>query len=353
MARNHHSLKLLCWASSMAVAIAFVAPAGAQVTDNPLDQFRTGSATQESGTGQLPSPTIGGTQKQLTQEEIDQLLQGYDVNVAPSPAEKKAEMEHQLREEAFKASLNGAFPLTPDQIMEVLDRYRETREVSQERIGGVPKPSITLETISLDPGTTPATIKLSPGHVTTLNILDSTGEPWPIKDISWGGDFEVIQPQEGAHVVRISPMKAHEVGNLSIQMVDLDTPVTFSLKTQLEEVQYRFDAQLPLYGPNATPPLIEGATITTKAGREDIVRILDGNPVSGTTKLTVTGVDGRTTAYELGGNYYIRTPLSLLSPGWSSSVRSADGTAVYAINKSPVILLSDQGKMVRAMIDYE
>jgi intracellular multiplication protein IcmK len=59
-------------------------------------------------------------------------------------------------------------------------------------------------------------------------------------------------------------------------------------------------------------------------------------------------VDGRTTAYEYESKTYVRTPLTLLSPGWSGSVSSADGMNVYAIANSPVLLLSDRGSVVRA-----
>ena len=48
------------------------------------------------------------------------------------------------------------------------------------------------------------------------------------------------------------------------------------------------------------------------------------------------------------GQTYLRTPLTLLSPGWSNSMTSADGMKVYEIRNTPVVLLSDKGKMVRA-----
>jgi intracellular multiplication protein IcmK len=47
---------------------------------------------------------------------------------------------------------------------------------------------------------------------------------------------------------------------------------------------------------------------------------------------------------------YIRTPLTLLSPGWDQSVSSADGMHVYAMAFAPVVLLSDDGRMMRAYI---
>jgi intracellular multiplication protein IcmK len=337
----------------------------AQTTANPLDRFRTDNpqnqtqqvntlnAVPPSNSGGLPAPTMGGMQQQgLTQEQINQALQDYNLGDDPTFEERQAEVERQARRQAFEAALNGALPLTADEILELLDRYRDVREASESRIGGAPDAEVVLKTVSLDPGASPHVIKLSPGHVTTLNIVDITGQPWPIQDISWGGNFEVIQPQEGEHVVRISPMKAHEVGNISVQLLELNTPIVFSLRTFLEDVHYRFDAQIPEMGPYSDTPIIDNFDITTKAGSEDIVDILNGTPSGDVIKLDVTGVDARTTAYDYNGQTFVRTPHTLLSPGWSSSVTSADGMTVYAIGQSPVLLLSDRGKMVRARIDY-
>jgi intracellular multiplication protein IcmK len=148
-------------------------------------------------------------------------------------------------------------------------------------------------------------------------------------------------------------MRAHEVGNMSVQLLDLDTPVTFMLQTQLDVVQYRFDAQIPEYGPNAETPLMEGGLdISARAGDTTLLKILDGVPPASTKKLDVTGVDGRTSVYDVDGTIYVRTPLTMLSPGWNNSITSADGTKVYVIGQSPVLLLSDKGNMVRARVDY-
>ena len=328
---------------------------------NPLDSFQPQdnegqTVPQQQATSRsnaVPSPTVGGMQEQgLSQAQVDQALQDYNFDSSMSMEEQQAEAEQKAREAAFEAMLNGAFPLKPEEIREILDVYKDVREARESRIGGAPQTAITLETVPLDPGSTPPVIQLSPNYVTTLNIVDMTGQPWPIQDMSWGGNFEVLQPEEGANIVRISPMRAHEVGNLSVRLLELNTPVIFSLRSDLGEVDVRFDAQIPEYGPYAEMPLIDNGHISATAGNEDIIRILDGVPPSTADKLDVEGVDQRTTVYDVSGQIYVRTPLTLLSPGWSSSIKSADGTSVYAIGQSPVLLLSDKGKMVRATVDY-
>lgn len=317
---------------------------------DPLAEFRRAQAADNAAANPnvTPTPTPGGMQQPATGQPGDQY---YNLDMTEADIEaKEAELQQKAREQAFDSALNGMMPMSPDQIRALLDKYKVTRQASEERIGGSPKPEVTVQTVSLEPGVTPPTIKLSPGHVTSVDMLDLTGQPWPVQDVSWGGNFEVISPGEGGHVIRISPMAATEVGNMSVQLVGLKTPVTFTLETQLDVVQYRFDARIPEYGPLASPPIIDPG-LTIEAGSDkSLTQILDGVPPAGTQKLSVSGVDARTSVFRLGDVTYLRTPLTLLSPGWSASVKSADGMTVYVVNNSPVFLLSDRGKMVRASV---
>lgn len=267
-----------------------------------------------------------------------------------NPVQKtEEEIEAEIREDAFKAALTGLLPLEPPEIRRVLERYDQTREAVEVPIYPYPEPQVVVKDVPLEPGIRPVEIRLATGHVTTVNFLDISGAPWPIQDISWAGNFEVLQPESGSNVVRITPMSEFAYGNLSVRMVESKTPVTFVLKTHREGVYYRMDARLPDYGPLATPPLID-AGITIAAGSPTITAILDGVPPRDAVRLQVSGVDGRTSAYRHGGMVYVRTPLTLLSPAWTASTRSADGTSVYSLGNAPVLLLSDNGRMVRARL---
>ena len=146
-------------------------------------------------------------------------------------------------------------------------------------------------------------------------------------------------------------MKEFARGNISLRMLGLATPLTFALQAGGNEVHYRFDARIPQSGPNAATPLIASGNINMTAGSDgNVSAILAGIPPKDSEIMSVDGVDARTTAYNLAGRLYVRTPLTLLSPTWQSSAQSADGMKVYVLDSSPVLLLSEQGTMVRAMI---
>ena len=282
----------------------------------------------------LDLPVPGGVLSPMTPSGLSEV-----------PEQNSAE----IREEAFNAALTGLLPMEPDEIRRVLKRYDQTREAVEIPVYPYPEPEIAIIDVPIDPGTRPVEIKLATGHVTTVNFLDASGAPWPVQDLTWAGNFEVVAPEEGSNIIRITPMGEFAYGNVSIRMLEMKTPITFILKTRRDGVYYRVDARLPDYGPLATPPIIDGG-ITLAAGDTNMTSVLEGIPPQDIIKLVVEGADGRTSAFKQGSDIYVRTPLTLLSPAWAGSVRSADGMNVYMIRNAPVLLLSDQGRMVRVRL---
>ncbi len=265
--------------------------------------------------------------------------------------EKSAEeLEDSFRNEAFDQALKTLLPLKPDEIRTLLEHFDRTVESTQLPVHPNPRPELVVKNISLDPGVAPLVVKLAYGYVTTVSLLDASGQPWPIEDISWVGDFIIEESTvyDQTHILRISPESKFAHGNISMRLVGLNAPVIMTLETNRELVHYRFDAVVPQAGPSAETPIIDQGGITLAAGDPDMSIALGGVIPPGAESLDVVGTDGRTTAYTYNGLTYVRTPLTLLSPGWDSSVTSADGTKIYALEETPVILLSDRGRMVQA-----
>ncbi len=261
-------------------------------------------------------------------------------------ADKSGITDQDQQTKAFNNALNGVFPLSPEQIKEVMRRMSESQEAGRAPPAPDPKPTVKVENVSLDPGVTPPLIAVSTGYVTTVNVLDVTGQPWPIQDVVVGGNFQVTGPND-ANVLRIIPQTRFGKGNLSVRLVGLTTPVTFRVESGGPEVYYRYDARIPQSGPAAKQALIDHG-YAGEAGNATLLAILDGMPPKDSKKMIITGSDGRTQAYKINDQVYLRTPLALLSPGWDASVRSADGTNVYQLNDTPILMLSDNGQMIRA-----
>lgn len=305
------------------------------------------------GTGTMPITNPG-----MNMDINPDLVGGMDANGGEGAAavpyevqlqQRMEEIQQQARATAFEQAKKSVLPMEPNEIQDVLRRLKDTQEAVQTPARPAPRAGNVIRTVSTDPSEKPKTIHLSAGNVTTLNIIDITGEPWPIVDIGFGGNFDIKPPEPGGHVIRITPLRDFARGNLVVRLLKMTTPITFSLRSGGETVNYRFDARIPEYGPNAKMPLLDQG-IKAIAGDKTTTAFLEGATPTGAEKLTVNGVEASTSAYRFAGALYVRTPLSLLSPAWQSSATSADGMNVYVMEDAPVLLLSDKGNLVRARI---
>lgn len=293
----------------------------------------------------------------LSQDLADEQMSGktadnvfnFDDDLGAGQATE--DIEESFRNEAFDQALRTLLPLRPGEIRTLLEHFDRTIESTQLPVHPYPRPELTVQNVSLDPGVLPLTVKMAYGYVTTISMLDASGQPWPIEDMSWVGEFKIQEStvDTTTHMIRVSPESAFAHGNISMRLAGLNAPVILTFETNRDLVHYRFDAILPKMGPSATTPLIDTG-VTLVSGDPDMSIALGGVVPGDAEILDVSGVDGRTTAYIYNGLTYVRTPLTLLSPGWNSSVTSADGTKIYALEGTPVILLSDRGRMVRAYL---
>jgi intracellular multiplication protein IcmK len=279
--------------------------------------------------------TMGSAQQQAQDAELQ------------AEADQAAKEQKHIRQ-SYDRATNGLLPLSPDQIHDFMRRLEDTQKAAQPPSSGPPKGDVKLVTLSLEPGVDPPEINVAAGYVTTITLIDATGEPWPILDAAVGGNFEVSPTSASSHVVRITPLTRLGTGNLSVVLKELSTPIIFRLNAGGPTVDMRYDARVPLPGPGAKLPLIDRPRL--EAGDQAIILVLDNAPPSGAKRIKVNGVDARTMAWMIDDHVYVRTPLTLLSPAWDASVSSADGMTVYEIGDAPILLMSDNGAMIRARL---
>ncbi len=282
----------------------------------------------------------------------------------PPPLPQESRLDNAIRNEAersfydakkqkyqstFERAYEGLVPLGPNEVRDTMSRYERTQRASVPPSTGQPRGQVRIKTLSLEPGSEPPTINISSGYVTTITILDATGEPWPILDLGIGGNFEVSKTGGGNHVIRVMPLTRFGYGNLSVLLQDLSTPIIFKLASGGATVDYRFDARVPRLGPNAKLSLIDKKN-RLQAGSADIMGFLDNAPPPEAKRVRINGADSRTMAWTVDRRMFVRTPLTMLSPSWDSSVSSADGTTVYELTETPVLIMSDNGVLVRARV---
>jgi len=267
------------------------------------------------------------------------------VNEEPNQTESN---DNAIKEAAFEDMSEQLFPLTPEQVLELKQQYQTQEFAHEAPVGTPPKPTATSQFVNLSPGSTPPVIRLSQGFVSSLVFLDSTGAPWPISAYDLG-DPEAfnIQWDKTSNTLMIQASKLYTYGNLAVRLKDLNTPVMLTLIPGQKAVDYRVDLRVQGYGPNAKNlPLEEGLP---PSANDVLLHVLDGVPPAGSSRLTVSGGDAR--AWLFSEHMFVRTNLTILSPGWLSSMTSADGMHAYEMQKTPVLLVSWHGKVMQLKVE--
>ncbi|MBS0289056.1 MAG: type IV secretion protein IcmK [Proteobacteria bacterium] len=259
-----------------------------------------------------------------------------EVLVKPSPGEMK-------RQQAFNILMEEALPLSPDQIKDLHRFYDMTLQAKAATPAPPPTPNFTSIIVNLDPGSQPPVIRLAAGFVTSVLFVDSTGAAWPITAYSIGDpqNFNIQWDQKG-NALFIQSLKQYAHGNLAVRLWGLDTPVMLTLVSGQRNVDFRVDLQVIGRGPDAKPPVVD-TTFNAKVNPL-LINILDGIPPRDSIKLSVTGGHGE--AWLADNRVYFRTKLTVLSPAWTATVSSADGTHVYELMLTPFILASENGKTI-------
>tara|TARA_Y100000588_G_C14172012_1_gene889601 strand:- start:147 stop:1208 length:1062 start_codon:yes stop_codon:yes gene_type:complete len=299
--------------------------------------------TQKSNADTKKKAQAGNQAGQNTQERSG------TTNAEPELAKVKPHSADDLIDKmAFEQMSKQLFPMSPEEIIR-LKQMHKTQEYAKESPAGVPpKPTATSQIVNLSPGSTPPVIRLSRGFVSSLVFLDSTGAPWPISAYDLGNPEAFnIQWDKMSNTLMIQSQKMYTYGNLAVRLKDLNTPVMLTLIPGQKAVDYRVDLRIQGIGPNASDsPVTQGLP----ASADDmLLHVLDGVPPPGSTRLIVSGGDAR--AWLLNDKMYVRTNLTILSPGWIGTMTSADGMHAYEMQKSPVILVSWHGKVMQLKVE--
>lgn len=249
---------------------------------------------------------------------------------------------------AFTQVLRNLMPLSPSQIVTLRNMFNNSQQAVAQYPGVPPKPTSSSILVNMSPGAAPPVIRLRSGYVTSLVFLDSTGQPWPVVGYDLGNpnafNIQPSTPNGKGDMLIVQARDRYEQGNLAVMLKGENTPVMLTLMPGQHAVDYRVDLRMPGLGPNA----VVGTSGLPQAANPVLMSFLDGVAPDGATLLTVDGAPAQAWSYQ--GHLFLRTRVTVLSPGWLSSMNSPDGTHVYELMKTPVILASHRGEIVQLSI---
>jgi intracellular multiplication protein IcmK len=207
--------------------------------------------------------------------------------------------------------------------------------------------------VSLSPGAVPPVVRLQEGFVTSVVFIDDAGSPWPIEAYDVGNIKAFnIQWTEGSNILMIQSLSTYTYGNLAVKLKGLSTPVMLTLIPGQQQVDYRVDLQIQQTQPGENPSTQGGSDVEAAqngSANQVLLSILNGVPPPKAVVLKVEGSDCQ--AWLVGQKMYLRTKLTVLSPGWLSMMRNPDGTKAYEMTKSSMVLVSKYGSLVKLKIE--
>lgn len=257
----------------------------------------------------------------------------------------RPETERRLQEstdDIFVRGLTGAQPLSPERIGVVRQRALDTEEARTQKSpeGGAAK----FRGLSLKPGSAIPVLEFFPGNVSVVTFLDSTGAPWPVLSYVVGnGEAFAVQRAGGetaaaANILMITPTKQFADTSLAVTL-EPETPIVVKLKVSPNVtkpdylVTFRADAE----GPRASS--VYAAPEKNSLVDESMLSFLDGVAPEGASLLRSS--DKSVEAWEMNGNYYVRTGVQMLWPAFRRVVKSsgASETWLYEMPKVNSVVL--------------
>jgi intracellular multiplication protein IcmK len=247
---------------------------------------------------------------------------------------------------AFQMMTGKIFPMSPEQIQALRDVQDLTQRAIATTPGSPPRPVVSTQNVMLSPGAVPPIVRLGTGYVTSIVFIDQTGQPWPIASYSIGDATRFnIQWDQESNVMMMQGHGAYATGNMAVTLRDLPTPVMVTLVSDQRVVDYRIDLRVQGQGPKAAGSIIAGTMPSNS--NPMLMNLLDG---VAPTDAKLLEVEGQAQAWLYNNTLLLRTPMTVLSPSWQATMSSPDGTKVYQLTPTPLVLVSDQGRSTTIQI---
>ncbi len=320
-------------------------------------QKKSANTTTTKIVSGTPPPVIGAEQTQVdattttttvtppVADEAGAVNSAIPTATAASAPDNDIE-GNDVRTQAFGKMLTNTLPLSPSQIRMLRGMYDATQQAAATYPGVPPRPTASSLVVNLSPGATPPVVRLGAGFITSLVFVDSTGAPWPIDSYSLGNPTAFnVQWDKKSNILLIQAITAHRIGNLAVILKGLNTPVMLDLNPGQAALDVRVDLRIPGLGPQAKP------TFDALPGTESpaLLALLDGIPPPGAKNLKSSACES--CAWLVNKKMYLRTQFAVLSPAWISTMSSADGTHVYEMQPTPLVLASYNGKTIKMRIE--
>lgn len=254
--------------------------------------------------------------------------------------------------QAWRQLLQQLFPLTPEQVRALRDSADRQARAIAEPVAGPLRPATRALSLRLAPGEALPRLRLHPGNATTLVFSDATGAPWPVRALTLGNPQAFaasIVGEEGiSNIVVISPLVPRIAGaNLVVALAEHPVPLVFAIEGGDADVDYRVDVTVQARGPRAVSAVAERSAVAPTRDAA-LQAFLDGTPPREARTVPTSTRDIEAWLHQ--GRLVVRSRQELVSPAYEARARHVSGVTVYMLDPAPVLLVSDQGRLIRVEV---
>lgn len=251
--------------------------------------------------------------------------------------------------QAFHETVKAAMPLTPAQIAALREAINANRQAEEAPLSpATPR----IETINARLGVgNPPSISVQSGYVSTLNVVDAYGRPWPIVRYSVGNPKAFTVAIAG-NSAAISDLQPYAQSDLALYLKGEAVPLMVALNPGASGpdgggvVDYAVRLRVNAAEPGLPAPVggMQGGADYTNT----LLSLVQGVPPAGAKKLRVLGDPARVTAWTWegprGSRLLLRAPGTIIAPAWIATMQGAAGIQSWVLPNVRVVTLSRHGE---------
>lgn len=302
----------------------------------------------------LWSVAVTAQSQEATQEPAANAAEASTAT-APAPATmSRSEM-------IWKEALEQMVPVTPDEAGELRAADDALLQATSPRVAPGDAESEAI-TVSLEPGAKSPVLTLLHGFTTSIEVLDASGQPWPVVQPTVGdseavtvgvvgGTDAVAEGQESPRhgsVLTLTPKAKFTATNLVLVLQGQARPISLILRSQESSastvLQDRITLLVAAMGPHARPQVARGYAHLDGAS-EDLRAVLLGRaPSADARELLGADLPQGMRAWRQGNQLWLRADTQLISPAPQARLAMGEVNA-YRMDYLPVIVVSREGRL--------
>ena len=251
---------------------------------------------------------------------------------------EKREIENRLRammrEVEVRSMLDKAIPFTPEETQAIKRDSIDARRAVKKTPYGIPDHLMELINVNIEDGK-PIRVKVAPGFMSSVVFADVLGNPWTVERLV-NANETAFSAEEDNNIITIYMNEQEGVGNLSVRLKDMNTPLILILETDYEQVHGRLEVKLNQMFPGAeiNSNMLDFDMFSSSSRHDSTaIKILNMDIPPNAIVRRLEGLPNAF-VYEIGEYYYITMNQRLIQPHWGYGSITPSGKRIYRISNS-------------------